>query len=61
MLRLLVVLFAAPAAMAMALAKPQQIRSCQDPVFHYYLQAYPKNSELRAAAASEDLGSLTAV
>ncbi len=27
-----------------ATSKPEQIRSDQDPVFHYYLQAYPKNS-----------------
>lgn len=27
-----------------AVAKPEQIRSDQSPVFHYYLQAHPKNS-----------------
>jgi hypothetical protein len=40
---LIVALFAAVVQGA-ALAKPEQIRSDQDPVFHYYLQAYPKNS-----------------
>lgn len=47
MLRLLLAaaLAAAPVhVMGMALAKPEQIRSDQDPVFHLYLQAYPKNS-----------------
>ncbi|OAA62553.1 hypothetical protein SPI_04093 [Niveomyces insectorum RCEF 264] len=29
-----------------AAAKPEQIRSDQDPVFHYYLQTYPKNASL---------------
>lgn len=28
-------------------AKPEQIRSDQDPVFHYYLQGHPKNGECR--------------
>ncbi len=38
-------LVAAPVSvLGMALAKPEQIRSDQDPVFHLYLQAYPKNS-----------------
>lgn len=32
--------FAAPHATS----KPEQIRSDQDPVFHYYLQAHPKNA-----------------
>jgi len=32
-------------AQAAAVAKPEQIRSDQDPVFHYYLQAYPQNSK----------------
>ncbi|KAL1872635.1 hypothetical protein VTK73DRAFT_1439 [Phialemonium thermophilum] len=27
-------------------AKPEQIRSDQDPVFHYYLQAHPKNTSM---------------
>lgn len=31
---------AAPAASS----KPEQIRSDQDPVFHFYLQAHPKNA-----------------
>lgn len=31
-------LLASPAA-----AKPEQIRAVQDPIFHYYLQAYPQN------------------
>lgn len=43
---LLVTLFSL-AAQAAAVAKPEQIRSDQDPVFHYYLQAYPKNSRWR--------------
>ncbi|KAB5571820.1 hypothetical protein GE09DRAFT_1054054 [Coniochaeta sp. 2T2.1] len=37
-------------------AKPEQIRSNQDPVFHFYLQAYPKNASmvvLGPAATSE--------
>jgi hypothetical protein len=33
-------LLAAPLALGMALAKPEQIRSDSSPVFHYYLQRY---------------------
>lgn len=40
----LLVAMLAVAAQGAAVAKPEQIRSDQDPVFHYYLQAYPKNS-----------------
>ncbi|KAJ9156184.1 hypothetical protein NKR23_g1064 [Pleurostoma richardsiae] len=41
------VMLAAAAALAnVAFAKPEQIRSVQDPIFHYYLQAYPKNTSL---------------
>lgn len=28
-----------------AAAKPEQIRAVQDPIFHYYLQAYPQDRE----------------
>lgn len=27
------------------LAKPEQIRAVQDPIFHFYLQSYPKNGK----------------
>jgi SOS-response transcriptional repressor LexA len=30
----------------LAVAKPEQIRSDQSPVFHYYLQAYPKDKTI---------------
>lgn len=40
MFRLLVALLAVP-AIGLAAAKPEQIRSDQDPVFHLYLQANP--------------------
>ena len=43
-MRLLPVALLSASAQAAAVAKPEQIRSDQDPVFHYYLQAYPKNS-----------------
>jgi hypothetical protein len=52
---LLVTLFAA-AVQGAAVAKPEQIRSDQDPVFHYYLQTYPKNS--RWSDAVENMLSL---
>ncbi|KAK7977775.1 hypothetical protein PG996_003825 [Apiospora saccharicola] len=29
-----------------AVAKPEQIRAVQDPIFHYYLQAYPQNPSI---------------
>ncbi|KAI1097477.1 hypothetical protein F4804DRAFT_327488 [Jackrogersella minutella] len=31
------------AAVPAALAKPEQIRAVQSPIFHYYLQAYPQD------------------
>ncbi|KAL1887364.1 hypothetical protein Sste5346_010274 [Sporothrix stenoceras] len=31
-------------AVPFATSKPEQIRSDQDPVFHFYLQAHPKNA-----------------
>ncbi|KAI1395477.1 hypothetical protein F4819DRAFT_188751 [Hypoxylon fuscum] len=31
------------AALPAALAKPEQIRAVQSPIFHYYLQAYPQD------------------
>ncbi|KAI1474353.1 hypothetical protein K445DRAFT_341953 [Daldinia sp. EC12] len=34
-------LLVAAAAIPAALAKPEQIRAVQSPIFHYYLQAYP--------------------
>lgn len=33
------------AAAPAVLAKPEQIRAVTSPVFHYYLQAYPKNGQ----------------
>ncbi|EPE10607.1 hypothetical protein F503_05702 [Ophiostoma piceae UAMH 11346] len=30
----------------LALAKPEQIRSVQDPLFHYYIQAHPSNASM---------------
>ncbi|KAK8006632.1 hypothetical protein PG991_012929 [Apiospora marii] len=30
----------------MAVAKPEQIRAVQDPIFHYYLQAYPQDPSI---------------
>jgi hypothetical protein len=44
-MRLLLVTLFGAAVQGAAVAKPEQIRSDQDPVFHYYLQAYPKNSK----------------
>jgi hypothetical protein len=44
-MRVLSVALLSAAAQAVAVTKPEQIRSDQDPVFHYYLQAYPKNSK----------------
>lgn len=32
-------------AFAGALAKPEQIRAVQDPLYHFYLQSYPKNGK----------------
>ena len=48
MFGLLVMLVATPAAVGLAVAKPQQIRSDSSPVFHFYLQRY-KESEYRSA------------
>lgn len=45
MLRLLVALLAVP-AIGLAAAKPEQIRSDSDPVFHLYLQSHPQNGGL---------------
>ena len=50
MFGLLVMLVATPAAVGLAFAKPQQIRSDSSPVFHYYLQRY-KDSEYRSKRA----------
>lgn len=36
-------LLIAAAAIPAALAKPEQIRAVQSPIFHYYLQAYPED------------------
>ncbi|KAK6955147.1 hypothetical protein Daesc_002778 [Daldinia eschscholtzii] len=36
-------LLVAAAAIPVALAKPEQIRAVQSPIFHYYLQAYPED------------------
>ncbi|KAI8964721.1 hypothetical protein F5Y11DRAFT_345175 [Daldinia sp. FL1419] len=36
-------LLIAVAAIPAALAKPEQIRAVQSPIFHYYLQAYPED------------------
>lgn len=44
MLRLFAALLAVP-AIGFAAAKPEQIRSDSDPVFHLYLQASPKDRE----------------
>lgn len=33
-----------------ALAKPEQIRAVQDPIFHFYLQSYPKNGKFTPRA-----------
>ncbi|KAI1760477.1 hypothetical protein GGR53DRAFT_470283 [Hypoxylon sp. FL1150] len=34
------------AAVPAVLAKPEQIRAVQSPIFHYYLQAYPQNTTI---------------
>ncbi|CAK7232669.1 hypothetical protein SBRCBS47491_008350 [Sporothrix bragantina] len=39
-----VIAAAGASALAVAGSKPEQIRSDQDPVFHFYLQAHPKNA-----------------
>ncbi|KAI1084908.1 hypothetical protein F5B20DRAFT_523646 [Whalleya microplaca] len=33
-------------ALPAALAKPEQIRAVQEPIFHYYLQAYPEDPSI---------------
>lgn len=33
------------ACAGVALAKPEQIRAVQDPIYHFYLQSYPKNGK----------------
>lgn len=35
-----------------ALAKPEQIRAVQDPIFHFYLQSYPKNGKFMTSACT---------
>jgi hypothetical protein len=47
--------------MGMALAKPEKIRAVQSPIFHYYLQAYPKDKTipvmgLEATAETYNIG-----
>lgn len=32
-------------AFAGVLAKPEQIRAVQDPIYHFYLQSHPKNGK----------------
>ncbi|KAI0131015.1 hypothetical protein F4814DRAFT_152178 [Daldinia grandis] len=39
-------LLIAAVAIPAALAKPEQIRAVQSPIFHYYLQAYPEDPEI---------------
>ncbi|KAF3071150.1 hypothetical protein GL218_00542 [Daldinia childiae] len=39
-------LLIAAAVIPAALAKPEQIRAVQSPIFHYYLQAYPEDPEI---------------
>lgn len=36
------------ACAGVVLAKPEQIRAVQDPIYHFYLQSYPKNGKLMA-------------
>lgn len=36
------------ACAGVALAKPEQIRAVQDPIYHFYLQSYPKNGKFMA-------------
>ncbi|KAI0965383.1 hypothetical protein F4678DRAFT_335091 [Xylaria arbuscula] len=38
--------FVAAVPCAVVLAKPEQIRGVTDPIFHFYLQAYPQNSTI---------------
>ncbi|KAI1136780.1 hypothetical protein F5Y05DRAFT_104021 [Hypoxylon sp. FL0543] len=39
-------LWVVAATIPAALAKPEQIRAVQSPIFHYYLQAYPQDPEI---------------
>ncbi|KAI1800153.1 hypothetical protein F4811DRAFT_557102 [Daldinia bambusicola] len=43
-------LLLAAAGIAAVLAKPEQVRAVQSPIFHYYLQAYPEDPSTRAAS-----------
>lgn len=36
-----------------ALAKPEQIRAVQDPIYHFYLQSYPKNGKFTARSYAQ--------
>lgn len=36
-----------------ALAKPEQIRAVQDPIYHFYLQSYPKNGKFTRSHTSK--------
>lgn len=40
-------------ACAGALAKPEQIRAVQDPIFHFYLQSYPNNGKFTRSHTGE--------
>lgn len=40
------------ACVGVALAKPEQIRAVQDPIFHFYLQSYPKNGKFKTLLKS---------
>lgn len=40
------------ACAGVALAKPEQIRAVQDPIYHFYLQSYPKNGKFMALLKS---------
>lgn len=40
-------------ACAGALAKPEQIRAVQDPIYHFYLQSYPKNGKFTRSHTSK--------
>ncbi|KAI3400153.1 hypothetical protein diail_4385 [Diaporthe ilicicola] len=45
------------------MAKPEQIRAVQDPIFHFYLQSYPKNGKFMTSSpmrgARRKTGSMT--
>lgn len=40
------------ACAGVVLAKPEQIRAVQDPIFHFYLQSYPKNGKFKTLLKS---------